>query len=230
MDLCPFSGQPCPNRKTMHVTELKPDGSFQELHLCRECSNKYMDMAPETCKAVVPAKSEPAPLPPAPGVEPESPTPNPGLLHSLLSLLVNKAMAEAQKQQQKPKIPAKPPCPGCGMTIRDIGTHGRLGCAKCYDHFHEEMKIVTQHSHGATQHVGKKPAHFEEHKDKEKLLAEQNAPIEERIRSYKEKMANAIKVENYEAAGDLKKKIAELQSQLKVTDVTPPTAPSSGGQ
>src|SRR5581483_4357646 len=127
MDLCPFSGQPCGNRKTTHVTELKGDGTFTELHLCRECSNKYMDMAPETCKPAqvvkIPVKSgEPAPLAPAPGPEPD-PTPTPGgsVLAALLGALIGKTMLQKMPQPPQKKLPMKPPCPKCGHTIKDIG-------------------------------------------------------------------------------------------------------------
>ena len=224
MDLCPYSGQPCQNRKTTHITELKPDGSFTELHLCKDCSTKYINMAPETVKQeAVPVQ---APAPPAASAPLLS-----GFLATLLGAMLTKAIMQQPQQIQpsKPKNAGKPPCPSCGMTLRELAKDGKTGCPTCWDHFKEELKIVTQHSHaGATKHVGKSPKVNKDALTQQQQLAEQNASIEERIKSYKLKMVKAIEIENYEAAGALKKQIADLQAQL--TGVLPPTPPSSGGQ
>lgn len=217
MDVCPLSGKPCPNKKVTQVTELKDDGSVVELKLCKECTPKYME--PEAVEPVV----KPAPLAPAPAVEPDSPVPT---LFAILGLLMSKAIQQ-KKIEVTPKVEPKPPCPSCGCTLKDIAMTGKLGCGECYHHFENEMKIVLVHSHaGHTEHVGKRI----------KVQPKPDNPnedINERIKSYKLKMAKAVEVENYEAAGELKKKIAELQQQLvKPEDSSepPPTPPSSGGQ
>jgi protein-arginine kinase activator protein McsA len=220
MDVCPLSGKPCSQKKVTKVTELKDDGSVVELSLCKECTPKYMNMDPETVKPV-----EPAPLAPAPAVEPDPPVPT--LLGAILGLLMSKAIQQ-KKIEVTPKIEAKPPCPGCGFTLKDIAMTGKLGCGECYHHFDTEMKVVLMHSHaGGTEHTGKRPP-------TRAKVEDPNEDINERIKSYKLKMAKAVEIENYEAAGELKKKISELQQQLvkpvEEPSETPPTPPSSGDQ
>ena len=221
MDVCPFSGKPCSQKKVTNVTELKDDGSVVELKLCKECTPKYMKMDPET---ITPVVQEAAPLAPAPAAEPDKPVSN--ILAAILGLLMSKAIQQ-KKIEVTPKVEAKPPCPNCGFTLKDIAMTGKLGCSECYHHFDNEMKIVLVHSHaGHTEHVGKRPKVQPKPEDP-------NEDINERIKSYKLKMAKAVEVENYEAAGELKKKIAELQQQLvkpEESSEPSPTPPSSGGQ
>jgi protein-arginine kinase activator protein McsA len=193
-----------------------------ELHLCKDCSAKYMDMAPETTKQV---KQEAVPQPP-----PAPPAPT--LLSSFLTALLGAMLAKTMQQPQQPKSQlrnaGKPPCPSCGMTVRKLAENGKVGCATCWEHFSEELKIVAKHSHaGATQHVGKSPK-VNKPVPKTEQPVDQNASIEERIKSYRLKMAKAIEIENYEAAGALKKQIESLQAQL--TGAPPPTPPSSVDQ
>lgn len=213
MDNCPISGKPCPNRRVIHVTDINSDGSTKELHLCEGCGGDLM--------------KPPQPVQKAPPSVQQTHSALAGIVSSIFGLLLGASQKKAIEVRPKPQ--AKPPCPQCGITLAEIAKLGRIGCDHCYDHFHTEIKIVTSHAHGATKHVGKVPKNWTAEQQKKKEIEERNATIEERIRSYKEKMANCIKVENYEAAGDLKKLIESLQQQL-VTDVSPPTPPFSGDQ
>jgi protein arginine kinase activator len=141
----------------------------------------------------------------------------------LINLIGN--LLKAKKEPvQKPSN--KAPCPSCGITLEEIAKSGKVGCGICYSHFVPEMKIVLAHTHGAVGHTGKIPPGWKEEQAKKKEIEEHNGTIEERIRSYKEKMKKAIEVENYEAAGDLKRLIESLQQQM-ITD--PPKLPSSEG-
>ncbi|MDD5656476.1 MAG: hypothetical protein PHF00_04380 [Elusimicrobia bacterium] len=49
-------------------------------------------------------------------------------------------------------------CPGCGTTWQDFRAGGRLGCARCYDHFEPRLKAIIPRLHkGAYAHRGKSP-------------------------------------------------------------------------
>lgn len=86
-------------------------------------------------------------------------------------------------------------CPTCGISLEDVAKLGKLGCADCWHYFDAELRHLASQLHGSTHHAGKK-------------LKSKEA----RILSYKKKMAKAIEIENYEAAGELKKLIEELES------------------
>jgi len=56
------------------------------------------------------------------------------------------------------RVPAAPRCPGCGTTWMDFRATGRLGCARCYDHFAALLRPLVPRIHaGAYVHRGKSP-------------------------------------------------------------------------
>ncbi|MCX5795891.1 MAG: hypothetical protein NTY77_10385 [Elusimicrobia bacterium] len=56
------------------------------------------------------------------------------------------------------RVPAPAPCSGCGATWTDFRETGRLGCARCYDHFAALLRPLLPRVHaGATVHRGKAP-------------------------------------------------------------------------
>jgi protein arginine kinase activator len=48
-------------------------------------------------------------------------------------------------------------CPKCGMTRADFKKGGRLGCAKCYETFTDDVMVLVQSMQHATLHRGKRP-------------------------------------------------------------------------
>lgn len=84
-------------------------------------------------------------------------------------------------------------CLNCGTTLQDIAENARLGCGECYVIFKNELEPVLIQSQGCLKHTGKSP--------KNKF---EDASV------LKKKLKEAIKIENYELAGELKKKIASL--------------------
>lgn len=119
----------------------------------------------------------------------------------------------------KQPIPPISPCPQCGTTAADIS---KFGCANCYYHFNDcqlnfehtlSSDIIARSQMGNNKHIGKIPKKWQE--DQKKIQEQKEATLdkEERIKNFELKMAKAIKVENYEVAGILKKKIEELNSK-----------------
>ena len=121
---------------------------------------------------------------------------------NLISLLLAGVVSKKQMSEQ-----SNTKCPGCGTTPKDIAQTGRFGCVKCYDYYQSSVEhILKKCQNGATKHVGKVP--------KRVVEEEITISIQDKIKSLENKMARAIKIENYEVAGVLKTKIKELQQQL----------------
>jgi protein arginine kinase activator len=80
----------------------------------------------------------------------------------------------------------------CGFTAADFEKTGRFGCPKCYDVFQFYVKKFVEPYHKASEHIGKKPK-------------KQNAMKE--INDLKIKLNQAIELEQYEVASELKKEL-----------------------
>ncbi|MBQ3180634.1 MAG: UvrB/UvrC motif-containing protein [Firmicutes bacterium] len=46
-------------------------------------------------------------------------------------------------------------CDGCGQSLAEFNSSGRLGCSRCYQSFAEQLAPVIRRFHGAKRHVGK---------------------------------------------------------------------------
>ena len=93
-------------------------------------------------------------------------------------------------------------CSGCGLTYREFRETGRLGCAKCYEAFREQLKPLLRRIHGSTTHAGKSPSSrqgaFEKKKEIEKL---------------KEDLARAIESEEFEKAAEIRDRLKDMECQ-----------------
>ncbi len=90
-------------------------------------------------------------------------------------------------------------CPRCGFTQADFKKSGRLGCPECYSTFAEGLAGLLKTMHKGTRHTGKAP---------EALRAtRENA---DRLKTLQNKLAKAIKDENYEQAAQLRDEIKQL--------------------
>lgn len=88
-------------------------------------------------------------------------------------------------------------CPGCGGTLDDFRTTGRLGCAACWDAFAGALGPLVRRLHGATHHAGEvyvPPGHLA------------GAPGAER-RRLEEQLALAVATENFELAAELRDRL-----------------------
>jgi protein arginine kinase activator len=56
------------------------------------------------------------------------------------------------------RVPAAARCPGCGTAWAEFRESGRLGCARCYEHFAALLRPLLPRLHaGAYIHRGKAP-------------------------------------------------------------------------
>jgi protein arginine kinase activator len=89
-------------------------------------------------------------------------------------------------------------CPSCSLTLSAFRKHSRVGCARCYETFSEELETVLRAMHGADRHVGKVPAG-------EKLSAE--------IVAMQRALERAVSQEDFEEAAELRDAIKNLKSK-----------------
>jgi protein arginine kinase activator len=98
-------------------------------------------------------------------------------------------------------------CPGCGLQYAELRKEGRMGCAECYEAFHDEVKTLVTGLGGTAQHRGKYPSKILQYKtfliDREKL---------------KERLQQAVRDEDYETAARLRDRIDELERATEDDD------------
>lgn len=122
-----------------------------------------------------------------------------GFLSSILSVLHT---AEPQKNREP-----SPVCSGCGLSYHDFEHTGRLGCAQCYRDFSEQLRPLLQRVHGRAQHAGRKPAAYSPN-PKDLLQA--------KILELRQKMDEAVAVENFEDAAKYRDELRALTESKEV--------------
>jgi protein arginine kinase activator len=93
-------------------------------------------------------------------------------------------------------------CPDCGMTREELRTRGRIGCARDYEIFADDIHEILERVHGATEHVGRLPG-----------LSTAELDRMQQITSLKRRLDAAIRDEAYENA-------ARIRDELQALDET----------
>ena len=103
-------------------------------------------------------------------------------------------------------------CPACGSTFSQISKSGKVGCARCYDTFYDRLLPTIKRIHGNTLHTGKrlKTARLG---SGEQPQGEPKQTKKERIDELSEKLAKAVKAQEFEQAAKLRDAINELKAQ-----------------
>lgn len=104
---------------------------------------------------------------------------------------------------QYPKISRKR-CNLCNSTFEDIRNSGKVGCAHCYETFHDELEGMIQNIHGNVKHIGRAPGELGEKRKEENLK-----------NTLREQLAEAIANEEYEKAAMIRDKIKEMGGEAK---------------
>lgn len=104
----------------------------------------------------------------------------------------------------KPKenITENKKCTLCGSTFDDLVKRGKVGCAKCYEVFGEELKKTVESIHGKEKYVGRFP---------KKLRAKKSN--EDEILKLKKSLEDAVKAQEYEKAAVLRDEIKALEEK-----------------
>lgn len=102
-------------------------------------------------------------------------------------------------------------CSLCGATWDELRSGGKIGCAKCYEVFADELSATVQSIHGRCSHNGRKP--------NARLSASDTAQKEEaprhknRIEAWKQELQKAIADQNFEEAARLRDAIREAENK-----------------
>lgn len=91
-------------------------------------------------------------------------------------------------------------CPECGMRFETMQKRGRVGCAGCYRAFENEISSLMVKISGAARHI--------EENDPEEIETNET---ERRLMLLKGELAQAVSLENYELAAQLRDTINALQ-------------------
>ncbi len=94
-------------------------------------------------------------------------------------------------------------CNVCGTEFNEIRRTGKVGCSNCYKVFEKQLSPTVARLHGKTVHIGKKPQSVEPTVQPTKEESSVDAK-EQRIKSLKMQMAEAIKNEEFEKAAELR--------------------------
>jgi len=92
-----------------------------------------------------------------------------------------------------------PACPKCGTTVDSLQKTGRMGCAACYRAFGAATEELIKKLNGTERQLAETVA---------------EAPVltetQQRLRSLRDELAQAVSVENYERAATLRDEINAL--------------------
>lgn len=133
MKKCPLTGKFCSNAKTISITEVAKDGTWQSLNVCENCENCEL----KDVKFLEKPKNMNNPL-------------------EKFFIAFAEEFSKSIKKSRENSL-SKSACPICEYTLLDIKKVGRLGCSVCYEHFRKELEPVLMVSHGSLVHVGKIP-------------------------------------------------------------------------
>lgn len=97
--------------------------------------------------------------------------------------------------------PAESKCAACGLTFGQFKEGALLGCSNDYDAFEDELTPIIARNHsGKIRHIGKVPH-----------SADQKLEKHNRIIRLRAELNNAVQIENYERAAQLRDEIKEIE-------------------
>ena len=91
-------------------------------------------------------------------------------------------------------------CKGCGMSVDEFRSKGRLGCAECYEVFRGPIAELLERVHGAMQHIGRVPG-----------LSDDDLERMQRLSELRRELDAAVREEAYESAAGIRDEIDTLE-------------------
>ena len=104
---------------------------------------------------------------------------------------------------QGQSLPSPVRCELCGSSLNEIIQSSRVGCARCYETFAEQLQPTLQRIHGALRHTGKAP-------ETDPTVAERKQR-QARIEQLRALIGEAVQSEDYEQAAKLRDEIRTLE-------------------
>ena len=107
-------------------------------------------------------------------------------------------------------------CPVCGASFTDISQSGKVGCAKCYEVFYDQLLPSIQRMHGNTRHCGKSPVgHAMQIVPGQNLALAKTPPSgqEEELVKLEKQLQKAIAEQAFEQAAVLRDAIREKKQR-----------------
>ncbi len=101
-------------------------------------------------------------------------------------------------------------CSSCNLSYEDFKKIGRLGCSNCYSSFARYLAPLLRRIHGSSIHTGKS------HQGAKEVKAVKKTQIkkpESELQDFKNRLQEAIKLENFEEAAILRDKIKALEEK-----------------
>ena len=122
-------------------------------------------------------------------------------LNELLSTLLAAQSQTQDPQAVDPQTTKDLLCESCGTTFNQFRKEGSLCCPDDYEAFEKPLKLILENAqNGNTEHVGKVPS---------SLPGDQQAQYQ--LAQLRKQLDEAVRMENYELAADLKSKIERMQ-------------------
>lgn len=178
-------------------------GTKEELYVCGACAARErafeqqhgIQIAAMDASSIL--SDAPFPAPPVPPQLPEK-------LQEQMEDFFGASPEQFEPASDDPIQPKT--CPQCGMALDEIHFAFRIGCARCYDTFREELKELFSDLQGCTEFRGNHPA----------WVAEKF-----RLNELKRKLKTAIEHEQFAEAKQLMLQIRALRKALNLTDEPP---------
>ncbi len=111
-----------------------------------------------------------------------------------------KAMTAEPAPELEEALFGQQECPDCGIKFVDFRNSHRLGCARDYDVFRNELTPLLENIHGETKHCGKTPRNYPKTKQAEAELTQM-----------RQRLKRAVDREDYEEAARLRDQIRTLE-------------------
>ena len=171
--LCEECGK---NEARVHITKIINDKK-KSINLCNECAAKHQK------KHMIGFDLEPS-----------------FSIHTFLASLTED-MNLGQDVEYSPM--GNRQCEKCGLTYKEFGKLGRLGCDQCYNTFRKGIEPLLKRIHGNSIHKGKIPLNIGEHIRRKR-----------EIEQLKEDLQVLVIKERFEEAAVMRDKIRELEAKL----------------
>ena len=102
-------------------------------------------------------------------------------------------------------------CPGCGLSLAEFNSSGRLGCSQCYQSFAQPLLPVINKFHGTRRHIGKAKLHDQMGQlMQDPALANKNY---EKL-ALEKQLNELVQLERFEEAAAVRDKIRGLEQEI----------------